>query len=96
MSSYNNFFQHLYIIGNGFDCYHGAQSSYKDFRHYLMKTDINIVKMMDLYFGPKSLKHTFNSSSDYYLESRNRRFPKIYENSFTSEHLGKGIFMEIF
>ena len=26
---------HLYIIGNGFDRYHGADSTYMDFRNYL-------------------------------------------------------------
>ena len=27
---------HLYIIGNGFDCYHGAKCSYAEFRKYLL------------------------------------------------------------
>ena len=28
---------HLYVIGNGFDRHHGADSSYLDFRNYLQK-----------------------------------------------------------
>jgi hypothetical protein len=27
----------LYVIGNGFDLYHGIKSSYSDFMHYVKK-----------------------------------------------------------
>ena len=51
-------YEHLYVIGNGFDLYHGAASSYYDFRKYLLHHNIDIIKTFDLYFGPRSLKHT--------------------------------------
>jgi len=94
MSPANGYFKHLYIIGNGFDCYHGTQSSYKDFRRYLMKTDINIVKMMDLYFGPKSLENTFNSSIAYYWSLETEDFRKymripLPHSTWANEHLWK-------
>lgn len=50
--------QHLYIIGNGFDQYHGASSSYWDFREYLLKRNRRIVGTFDLYFGPRSLMNS--------------------------------------
>ena len=48
----------LYIIGNGFDRYHGAKSSYYDFRKYLTHHNVDIIKTFDLYFGPRSLSWT--------------------------------------
>ena len=54
MEKYN----HLYVIGNGFDRYHGAASSYYDFRKYLLHHNIDIIKTFDLYFGPRSLSYT--------------------------------------
>ena len=50
--------ERLYIIGNGFDRHHGAQSSYYDFRKYLTHRNVNIIKSFDLYFGPRSLSWT--------------------------------------
>lgn len=52
---------HLYIIGNGFDRYHGAESGYMNFRRYLYKRDPMIVGYFDLYFGPRSLDRSFSS-----------------------------------
>lgn len=50
--------ERLYIIGNGFDRYHGAPSSYYDFRTYLTHHNVDIIKTFDLYFGPRSLGWT--------------------------------------
>ena len=49
--------ERLYIIGNGFDRYHGAPSYY-DFRTYLTHHNVDIIKTFDLYFGPRSLGWT--------------------------------------
>lgn len=46
---------HLYVIGNGFDRHHDADSSYLDFRNYLQKRSPETVMYFDLYFGPRSL-----------------------------------------
>lgn len=52
---------HLYVIGNGFDLYHGAMSQYRHFREYLLRVSPGIVASFDLYFGPKSLQRSFRS-----------------------------------
>lgn len=57
----------LYIIGNGFDKHHGANSTYADFRKYLLKRNDFIVKMFELFFGPKSMLNSFNDLYDYFL-----------------------------
>lgn len=51
--------RHLYIIGNGFDLYHGAESGYKKFRRYLYKRSPETIGYFDLYFGPRSLDRSF-------------------------------------
>ena len=51
--------KHLYVIGNGFDRYHGAQSGYQQFRSYLFRKAPHIVSTFDLYFGPRSLEKSF-------------------------------------
>ena len=53
--------KHLYVIGNGFDRYHGAESGYKSFRKYLFKQAPEIVGYFDLYFGPRSLERSFST-----------------------------------
>ena len=57
--------RHLYVIGNGFDRYHGAASSYYDFRQYLLKHKPTIVKTFELFFGPRSLFNSFSNMSEY-------------------------------
>ena len=56
--------EHLYIIGNGFDCYHGAKCSYGDFRRYLLRHRPEVLATFDLYFGSKSLYNSFDSIDD--------------------------------
>lgn len=51
--------EHLYVIGNGFDRYHGAKSSYWDFRGYLLRQDELCAKSFELFFGPRSLINNF-------------------------------------
>lgn len=53
--------RHLYIIGNGFDRYHGAESSYADFRKYLLHHNVDVVKSLEFFFGPRSLRNTVDS-----------------------------------
>ena len=55
---------HLYIIGNGFDCYHGAKCSYAEFRKYLLRHRSYVLATFDLYFGPRSLMNSFESFKD--------------------------------
>ncbi len=60
-NGYMNTFRHLYIIGNGFDRYHGADSSYAHFREYLLHHNVDVVKSLEFFFGPKSLRNTVDS-----------------------------------
>lgn len=59
--------EHLYIIGNGFDRYHGAKSSYWDFRGYLLRRDDWSAKFFELFFGPRSLANNFEDPIDFEL-----------------------------
>ncbi|MGN1157074.1 MAG: bacteriophage abortive infection AbiH family protein [Agathobacter sp.] len=51
--------KHLYVIGNGFDRYHGAQSSYRNFRQYMLRRNPNVVAQFDVFFAPNTLRNTF-------------------------------------
>lgn len=57
--------RHLYIIGNGFDQYHGAKSSYDSFRKYLLHHKVDVVKSLEFFFGPKSMRNTVDSYSEF-------------------------------
>lgn len=61
--------EHLYIIGNGFDRYHGAKSSYWDFRGYLLQHDEWCAKFFELFFGPRSLLNNFDDPLDFELST---------------------------
>jgi len=53
--------RHLYVIGNGFDCYHGADSGYQSFRKYLYRRNPRVEACFDLYFGPRSVVNSFRN-----------------------------------
>ena len=57
---------HLYVIGNGFDRYHGAESGYMNFRRYLYRRSPQTVGYFDLYFGPRSLDRSFSTPFGWY------------------------------
>lgn len=58
--------RHLYVIGNGFDRYHGAQSGYMHFRRYLYRQAPVIVGYFDLFFGPRSLGRSFSTPAGWW------------------------------
>lgn len=58
--------KHLYIIGNGFDCYHGADSGYLSFRKYLYRRNPSVEACFDLFFGPKSVRNSFVHKDDWW------------------------------
>ena len=76
----------LYIIGNGFDRYHGAESSYWHFRQYLMRCKPEVVGAFDLYWGPRTLSRSFEHPDDYRrcILSNPHDYPK---SRWTEEHL---------
>lgn len=55
----------MYIIGNGFDMYHGADSSYAHFREYLLHHNVDVVKSLEFFFGPRSLRNTVERYSEF-------------------------------
>lgn len=57
--------RHLYIIGNGFDRYHGAESSYADFRRYLLHHNVDVVKSLEFFFGSQSMRNTVDNYSEF-------------------------------
>jgi hypothetical protein len=40
----------LYIIGNGFDIYHGIKSSYSDFKEFIKINDIKLFRILEEFF----------------------------------------------
>ena len=58
--------RHLYIIGNGFDLHHGAESGYKRFRRYLYRRSPQTAGYFDLYFGPRSLDRSFATPAGWF------------------------------
>lgn len=83
--------RHLYIIGNGFDRHHGADSSYADFRQYLLHHNVNVVKSLELFFGPRSLKNTVDNYSEFrwYTEDFNHLRIKAPEAQWAKMYLWK-------
>lgn len=51
--------KHLYVIGNGFDRYHGTKCSYWDFRQYMLRRKPDVVAQFDVFFGPRTLENSF-------------------------------------
>jgi len=78
---------HLYIIGNGFDRYHGAKSTYWDFRRYLLRQHDEIVKTFELFFGPKALRNTFDSDKDFEACFMLGRKTPVPESSWATKFL---------
>ena len=58
--------KHLYVIGNGFDLYHGAKSDYRSFRKYLFRRNPRVVACFDTFFGPQSLTRSFTTHDGWY------------------------------
>lgn len=79
--------RHLYVIGNGFDRYHGAQSHYGAFRAYLLGTVPDVVRSFDLYFGPRSLARSFDAAADWLRCLEVDPGVPVPENAWTRDHL---------
>lgn len=79
--------EHLYIIGNGFDLYHGAQASYAAFRDYLLKHAPDAVKSFELYFGPRSLERSFAGPRDLRWCLAPGSGGSLPRHTWTSDHL---------
>ncbi|MCA6047478.1 bacteriophage abortive infection AbiH family protein [Bacteroides thetaiotaomicron] len=80
---------HLYIIGNGFDRYHGADSTYMDFRSYLLKHNDFVVKMFELFFGPRSMMNNFDDYNDFLLCLQYGRKLPAPKNTWAKDYLWK-------
>ena len=63
----------LYIIGNGFDLYHGLSTSYNDFKNYLLETKSPVYEKVDkfLYYNNKDDKSTVWNEFEQNLSNLN-------------------------
>ena len=51
---------HLYIIGNGFDRYHGLMTGYNHFREYVRQNDIKLFELIEKYYNYKQKDFWYN------------------------------------
>lgn len=74
--------KHLYIIGNGFDRYHGAQCTYWHFRQYMLRRNPNVVAQFDVFFGPRTLGNSFKLPFGWQLALEDRSARWFYGLSY--------------
>jgi len=55
----------LYIIGNGFDIYHGIKSKYADFKDYVENNDKELFNTLENYFNSDELWSDFEETLAY-------------------------------
>ncbi|MDR2907390.1 MAG: bacteriophage abortive infection AbiH family protein [Bacteroidales bacterium] len=61
-------YKKLYIIGNGFDLYHGIKSSICDLKDYVKEKDFDLYDMIEKYFGDGYLWSNFEECLGYIHE----------------------------
>ena len=62
----------LFIIGNGFDLFHGVPSRYQDFRNWLERNDeISLIYELEWRIKSESLWFDFEHEEDGYFTRRN-------------------------
>ena len=61
--------KNLYIIGNGFDMYHGLDTKYQSFARYLSKHHSEIYELILTYYGLPDISEDPVSDDDWYLWS---------------------------
>ncbi|MFM2486952.1 bacteriophage abortive infection AbiH family protein [Celerinatantimonas yamalensis] len=59
----------LYVIGNGFDLYHGLATSYLSFGVFLQKNNPNLYESMVCYYGLPSIENGHEQTPSSYLWS---------------------------
>jgi hypothetical protein len=88
----------LYIIGNGFDIFHGVKSKYSDFRDFVKINDKNLFETLEEYFEPELLWSEFEETlaqidtekiiedAEYYLYPYNADdWSESYNHSYQEE-----------
>lgn len=55
----------LYIIGNGFDIFHGVKSKYSDFKDYVEQNDYDLFEALEEYFNTDELWSDFEETLAY-------------------------------
>jgi len=57
--------KNLYIIGNGFDIYHGLDTKYQSFAKYLSQTDSEVYDLILEYYGLPDISEDPVDNDDY-------------------------------
>lgn len=71
----------LYIIGNGFDLYHGVPSSYWHFRNYVETKNTDLFDALERYFNPDQLWSNFEATlADLHTDHILDEAGNYYEN----------------
>lgn len=57
--------KNLYIIGNGFDLYHGLDTKYQTFAKYLAENDSEVYDLLLTYYGLPDISEDPVRDEDY-------------------------------
>lgn len=79
---------HLYIIGNGFDLYHGLPTSYGHFREYVKEHDKELVELVEKYYPHKKNSdfwNDFEASLGNFDDDLLREYANNYLEDYGSE-----------
>ena len=70
----------LYIIGNGFDLFHGLKSSYKDYSEFAKINTPNVEEFLEVYFPPKNKDDWWSHFEENFENFDARQFYDNHDN----------------
>lgn len=70
----------LYIIGNGFDLFHGLKSSYKDYSEFAKINTPNVEEFLEVYFPPKNKDNWWSHFEENFENFDARQFYDDHDN----------------
>lgn len=81
----------LYIIGNGFDLYHGIPSSYWHFRNYVKSKSESLFEALERYFNPDQLWSDFEATladldTDHILDEASNYFEQYGADDWSDSY----------
>ncbi len=75
----------LYVIGNGFDIYHGIKSKYWHFKDYVEKNDKDLFETLEEYFNAEELWSDFETTLAYFDIDSVREYAANYLVDYGAE-----------